>query len=97
MPPRAERGAAQSAGCQAAARSRPVWYYKDACYAFRQNGQRVRVWKSTPSGWVNAGADDLLLSAWGTGVWQFCNYNFLGRAEGERNVRLQPCQSDIHL
>ena len=67
-----------------------VWFYRDACYAFRESsGGRCGVWKSSDSGWTDAGAGNLL-AAGGEGVWQFCNQNFQGQSGSERMFGVNP-------
>ena len=65
-----------------------VWFYQDTCYAFARRGNVCKVYKSSATGWQDAGAGNTLSAT--SGVWNFCNYNFLGRAEGERMFGVNP-------
>lgn len=69
-----------------------LWLYRDSCYAFRRSTRtsaHVRVSRSTPAGWADAGAGHLLKAS-PSGRWQFQNANFYGQAGDERMFGVNP-------
>ena len=76
-----------------------VCRYKDATYAFRRGSNRhcCAAWKSSPRGWTDAGAGDLLSTSRsledgetaGSG-WRFEIHNFMGQAAQERLFGVNP-------